>query len=724
MQNPIPLTRDLVLIGGGHAHALVLRRFGMRPVPGLRITLVNPGPTAPYTGMLPGHVAGHYTREELEIDLVRLARFAGTRLVLDRATGLDRDRREVHLAGRAPLRYDLLSLDIGITGDLDIPGFAEHGLPAKPLERFATAWEAFVAAPPPTPRIAVIGGGVAGCELALAMAHRLRGAGISDVAVTVLEARAEVLNELAPGARQRILAQMRDYGIEVETGVTVEAVEAGGLRLAGGRTMESDLTVGAAGAQPQGWLAETGLELRDGYVVVDAQLRSPSDPRIFAAGDCAHLRHAPRPKAGVYAVRAAPVLAWNLRADLTGRQRRAFRPQRDFLRLISLGGKRALAQKWGTGPEGDWVWRWKDRIDRKFMDGFATLPRMAAPAPPKDAAIGAAAAAAGQPPCAGCGAKIGPGALQGALAGLAPPLRPDVRAAPGDDAAVLRVGGETQVITTDHLRGFTLDPWLLAQVAAHHALGDIWAMGAQPQAALASITLPHMAPAMQQATLAEIMTAAQEVFRAAGADIAGGHSTLGAELSIGFTVTGLAGARPIGLDGARAGDALVLSAPIGSGTLLAAEMALKARGTWIGALWEAMTRGQAQAAAILAPEARAMTDVTGFGLAGHLMNMMRASGTGARLELAAVPVFDGAEAMAAAGVRSTLYAENRAALGDAVLPDTPRAALLSDPQTGGGLLAAVPADAAQALVGELEAAGYRAARIGTVIETAGRLEIA
>ena len=208
------------------------------------------------------------------------------------------------------------------------------------------------------------------------------------------------------------------------------------------------------------------------------------------------------------------------------------------------------------------------------------------------------------------------------------------------------------------------------------------------------------------------------------ATVSGGHSTLGAELSIGFTVTGLAGARPIGLDGARAGDALVLSAPIGSGTLLAAEMALKARGTWIGALWEAMTRGQAQAAAFLAPEARAMTDVTGFGLAGHLMNMMRASGTGARLELAAVPVFDGAEAMAAAGVRSTLYAENRAALGDAVLPDTPRAALLSDPQTGGGLLAAVPADAAQALVGELEAAGYCAARIGTVIETAGRLEIA
>lgn len=723
MQTPIPLTRDLVLIGGGHAHALVLRRFGMRPVPGLRITLINPGPTAPYTGMLPGYIAGHYARDELEIDLVRLARFAGARLVLDRATGLDRARRMVHLEGRAPLRYDVLSIDVGITGELDIPGFAEHGIPAKPLARYATAWADFVAARPRGPRVAVIGGGVAGCELALAMAHRLRTEGIGDAAVTILESRAQVLGELDPGAQRRILRRMSEYGIATENGVTVEAVDAGGLRLAGGRHIESDLTIGAAGARPQDWLADTGLAVQEGYVVVDPHLRSITDPRIHAVGDCAHLRDTPRPKAGVYAVRAAPVLARNLRAAVTGGPRRAFRPQKNFLRLISLGGKRALAQKWGVGPEGAWVWRWKDRIDRKFMDRFADLPRMAAPTPPRNAASGAAEAMAGQPPCAGCGAKIGPGALQGALAGLAPPIRADVRAAPGDDAAVLSLGGATQVITTDHLRGFTLDPWLLARVAAHHALGDIWAMGAAPQAALASITLPHMAPEMQQATLAEIMTAAQEVLRAAGADIAGGHSTLGAELSIGFTVTGLADGEPVGLDGARPGDALLLSAPIGSGTLLAAEMALQARGPWIAALWAEMTRGQGAAAAILAPLSHAMTDLTGFGLAGHLMNMMRASGTGARLDLAAVPVFDGAEALAAAGVRSTLYAENRAALGDATLPDTPRGALLCDPQTGGGLLAAVPEAEAKNVLERLRAAGYRAARIGAVTEAPGALQI-
>ena len=171
---PSPHAATLVLIGGGHAHALVLRRWGMKPLPGARLTLINPGPTAPYTGMLPGHVAGHYPRDALEIDLVRLARFAGARLILGRVDALDRERRRVHVAGRGWIAYDLASIDIGITSDLpDLPGFAEHAIAAKPLGPFADAWAAFRAGAGPA-EIAVIGGGVGGVELAMAMAHALR----------------------------------------------------------------------------------------------------------------------------------------------------------------------------------------------------------------------------------------------------------------------------------------------------------------------------------------------------------------------------------------------------------------------------------------------------------------------------------------------------------------------------------------------------------------------
>jgi selenide,water dikinase len=149
-----PPVRDLVLIGGGHAHALVLRAWGMNPLPGVRLTVINPGPVAPYTGMLPGHIAGHYPRDAMMIDLVRLARFAGARVVLDRAVGIDLANRQVQLLSRPAMRYDVASIDIGITSDLAaLPGFFDHATAAKPLGDYAARWEAFVARALPAPQV-------------------------------------------------------------------------------------------------------------------------------------------------------------------------------------------------------------------------------------------------------------------------------------------------------------------------------------------------------------------------------------------------------------------------------------------------------------------------------------------------------------------------------------------------------------------------------------------
>jgi selenide,water dikinase len=294
-----------------------------------------------------------------------------------------------------------------------------------------------------------------------------------------------------------------------------------------------------------------------------------------------------------------------------------------------------------------------------------------------------------KPLCGGCGAKVGSGVLTEALASLPAPVRDDVLSRPGDDAAILRHGTGQQVITTDHLRAFLEDPYLMTRIALHHALGDVWAMGAAPQAVLSQIILPKAAPAVHQGMLAEITAAASAGARAVGAELVGGHTSIGAELSIGFTVTGLAPAKAIGLEGARPGDRLVLTRPIGSGTLLAAEMQAAAPGSQIAALWQVLEADQSDIARTLAITAHAMTDVTGFGLAGHLARLCAASGVGAEITLDAVPFFEGAEALAAAGHRSSLYSANRA-----LLPDwphrSPRHALLFDPQTAGGLLAAVP----------------------------------
>ncbi|MCE6950655.1 selenide, water dikinase SelD [Cereibacter sphaeroides] len=715
----LPPVRDLVLIGGGHAHALVLRQWGMRPLAGVRVTVVDPNPVAPYTGMLPGHIAGHYAREEMMIDLVRLARHAGARVILDRAVGIDRQARRVLLAARPPIAYDLASIDIGIASGLPgVPGAAEHAVAAKPLGAYAERWAAFVARRLPRPRIVVVGGGAGGVELAMASAHRLRGEG-AEPEVTVLESGPAALPGLGDGARRALLGQLERMGIRLLTGTTAERIEVDGVVLDGNRRLSADFVLSVAGAQPQRWLAGTGLQLHDGFIVVGPTLRS-SDPAIFAAGDCAHLAHAPRPKAGVFAVREAPVLFHNLQAALAGGRMRAYRPQRDYLKLISCGDRAAVADKFGLRLEGAWLWRWKDRIDRAFMEKFRDYPGMAV-VPPSQMAEGLDEILSGQPLCGGCGAKLAAGGLEAALAEVPAPRRPDVVSGPGDDAAVLRSGSGLQVLTTDHLRAFTQDARLMARIAALHALGDVWAMGAAPQVALAQVILPRMAPRMQAGMLSEVMASAAEVFSAAGADVVGGHSSVGAELTIGFTVTGLA-ERVIGKGGARPGDVLILTRPLGSGTILAAEMAGRPvpgllLGEVVAGCLSQMQRPGGAAAQLLATAARAMTDVTGFGLAGHLLEMLAASGCAARLRLDAVPLLPGAEALAAAGHASSLAPANRAAAAPRMdLPDGPRAALLFDPQTAGGFLAAVPAEAAEALLAELRAMGEPAVRIGELVE--------
>lgn len=711
---PLPLTRELVLIGGGHAHALVLRRWGMKPLPGARLTLINPDPTAPYTGMLPGLVAGHYPREALEIDLVRLARFAGARLILGRADALDRDGQRVHIAGRGWIGYDIASIDIGITSDLpNLPGFVEHAVAAKPLGPFADAWARFRDDEGPA-EIGVIGGGVGGLELSMAMAHALKVGGRPGM-ITVIEADTPAQG-LGPSAKARLLDAVAGHGVTVISSTVAVRVTEDAVVLADGRAVPSRFTVGVAGARPQGWLAGTGLDLTGGFVTVDPWLRSVTDPAIYAVGDCAHIAHAPRPKAGVFAVRAAAVLAHNLRADLARGVRKRFDPQGDYLKLISLGGKTALGEKWRISTTGDWIWRQKDRIDRKFMEKLNDPPRMAPPPPPHAAARGVADMLHGrQALCGGCGAKVAPAPLARVLAAQST-SRPDILTGPGDDAAILQVGGARQVLTTDHLRAVTSDPHLMARIAAVHALGDIWAMGARPQAVLASLILPPMSERLSEGWLTEIMEAATNVFTVEGAAIVGGHTTHGAELTIGFTVTGLLDGPGITLAGARPGDVLILTKPLGAGALMAAEMQGKAQGDDIAALWEAMVRPQGDAAAIL-KDAHAMTDVTGFGLAGHLMAMLDASGAGATLDLASILVYAGAEDLAERGIRSTLFYQNRLAVRDRIgAPDTPRADLLYDPQTCGGLLAAVPRDPADRLIAGLHKTGIPAAIIGAITD--------
>ncbi len=491
----------------------------------------------------------------------------------------------------------------------------------------------------------------------------------------------------------------------------------------------ADAVLWVTDAAAPAWPRAAGLATDDaGFVRVDERLQSLSHPGVFAAGDLAALPSA-RPKSGVFAVRQGPVLAENLRRAATGGRLRRYRPQRHFLGLISSGDRYAVASRGAWSLEGAWLWRAKDWIDRRFMARYNELPEMAAERVPQLAAGLADEAAIRELStlamrCGGCGAKVGSTVLTRVMQRLPAAQRDDVLIGMGapDDAALLAVpAGKLLVQSVDYFRAFLDDSYTFGAIAANHALGDLFAMGAEPQSALAIATVPYGRERIVEEALYELLSGALSILDPTGAVLAGGHSSEGAELAFGLTVNGLVSPDQVWRKGGlQAGDALVLTKPIGTGTLFAADMRRRAKGRWVdSALTSMLLSSQAAARCLREHAATACTDVTGFGLIGHLVEMTRASDLDAILQLDAVPVLDGAEQTVAAGILSSLQPQNlrlrRAVLNPEGMAGHPRFPLLFDPQTAGGLLAGVPTGRAADCVTALRRLGYpRAAVIGRV----------
>ena len=361
---------DLVLVGGGHAHLQVLRSWAAARPAGVRLCLVVDDPVSVYSGMVPGLVAGHYAARELEIDLRPLAESAGARWVVARAVGVDAKSHRIELAEGPALPFDVASLGVGSTqAGLELPGVAEHALATRPLARLVRGLEALLERARPTKRlrVAVVGAGAGGVELAFALRARLAREDVRNGAVALLEASPRVLPALSERVSRRVERAARARAIELRLGTAVASVDAESMRLADGSTLPCDAVVWAAGGAAPPWLAGSGLPTdRGGFVRVGPTLALEGFRDLFAAGDCARFEP-PLPKAGVHAVRQGPVLAHNLLAALAGGPLRRYRPQRDALALLNLGDGSALGTKWGLTARGRWVLAIKDRIDRRYV---------------------------------------------------------------------------------------------------------------------------------------------------------------------------------------------------------------------------------------------------------------------------------------------------------------------------------------------------------------------
>jgi selenide, water dikinase len=710
--------RDLVLVGGGHTHAMVLRMLAMKPISGVRLNLVSVGDHTPYSGMLPGLIAGHYQFDQTHIDLRRYCARLGVRFIKASACGIDLQGQQLELENHPPLSFDALSIDIGSQPSYsDIKGAEDLVVPVKPVAGFYDRWLAVEqrvrAAENETPfKVAIVGGGAGSVELAMAMRHRLPGL---TVKISLICGN-ELLREYSQHTRDIVRTSCAQLGIEIMENQWVAEVERSEIRTRNGEKFSCDEIFWCTQAEGAPWLAQSGLDCDPaGFLQVRDTLQLLKHDNLFAAGDIATQINHPRPKAGVFAVRQTPFLAHNLRAHLQGEKLKEYIPQRGFLSMLSLGQQEAVAEKHPFHASGRWVWKWKKAIDTRFMKQFEDIP----------AEMPAAESSEAEMHCGGCGAKLPGENLRAVLADLSQQFPKVVDAGTlGDDASAIEVSGPATFLqSVDVLRQFVDDPWLMGRISLLHAISDLHAMGTRPTSVLSHVCLPYASRHLQMADLNAILAGACAELEREGATLIGGHTIEGPELSVGFTVNGLAANDILSKSNVKAGDRLILCKPLGTGVLFAAQQLGVARGDWISAALENMLLSNLGAALVAQDHGLgAATDVTGFGLLGHLAEMIAEAPLAARITVAAVPVLKGVSSCYEQGVSSSLQPGNKALVAPMIpgnqLLQSPECEVLFDPQTSGGLLLAVPPVLVDAVLGDLVEAGYQNAAVIGELEAA------
>ena len=786
---PTPVYKDVVLIGGGHSHVEVLRRFGMTPRPGVRLTLITNTLSAPYSGMIPGFVSGHYSLEECHIDLSRLATFANARIIMSSAVGIDSKAQRVELESfrdiqRPSIPYDVLSINVGITpATSGIPGVEQYTTPVKPIsalackidrifDRFVTEFclgnRAGTGPDGAMYKAVVVGGGAGGVELACALQYRLNKLvqecrGVSESAgrwfQVVLVSKGPILGTSPSSVRQSMVKLLEERDIRViESDIGVTRVEKGLLHVGDEREPFDDC-LWCTRASPPSWFANSDLQLDDdGYIVVDEyltasdvsgrDLRGAQGARgdvatargvVFGAGDCVTMAKSPRPKAGVYAVRAGPIISNNIFRVLDGHQLKSWTPQSTNLSIISCGDRYALMSKMWLSLHGGWVWSWKDQIDRKFMNMYGDgLRDMGMGAGMSSNASGTLSGAdqvefdqlvqQAAMRCGGCGSKVGASLLSSVLAKLG--ISANERL---DDAAFLPpVPHNTLAVQTiDYFKCPPLlqDPFIFGYISAIHAMSDCYAMNGTPTSALALAVIPFASPRKTEEELYQLMAGASAALLDAGCKLIGGHTSEGAELAMGLSVTGHV---PKGnvweKKGMNAGDDIIMIKALGTGVLMAAAESGLPVGGYLPEIVSSMCQSNRHAhAALQEYSVSACTDVTGFGLLGHLVELCRASSKSCIIFRNEIPVFPGAIECLAQGITSSLAAENDAAVRGLVdwqrgeAPDALYQVAI-DPQTSGGLLFTLPSAETAACLAALKRQGFASAsRIGVVTEPSASL---
>lgn len=705
----------------------------MRPAQGagLRVSMIAREVHTPYSGMLPGHVAGVYGFDEMHIDLAKLCQAAKVRLIVDEVEQIDAQAQVVTGKNHPALSYDVLSLNSGASPgfeDVEVTGIVT---PVKPIGRLLTAWREIHASISESislgekKTLVVVGAGAGGVELALAIAKAFQGSERGLLDLILVEAQGELLAGHNSFAKRWAERSLGDAGFTILKGFQVARLAPEGLVSNSGEKIRADHVMWTTGVSAPAFIQDSGLQLdSNGFVSVNKFLQSVSHMNVFAAGDVADLQGQARAKSGVYAVRAGPTLAENLVGFCHGRALKTYRAQTSALAIIGDYQGSAVASRGAFFAAGKSVFRVKQWIDRRFMRKFEPGP-MALDDFDSETTYS-------RMRCAGCGSKLPAGLLGRVLRRLDILNQEHLLQGIGEDAALVRVNGHPLAVSTDHFPQMVSDTYLFGRISAHHGMSDLFAMGATPRFALVNLSVRLMSPALMEEEAYLMLKGVNDVLKEEGVSLVGGHSTESETTQLGCTLFGELSEAPLTKSALAVGDHLILTKPLGIGVILAGDMRLLARGRWLQAALRVMDQSNGPAVKLLREfGCGSCTDVTGFGLLGHLSEMAQASGCTAEIWLDQVPLLAGAAELVESGIESSLQPGNEAVLEDVelagVVPSDPRLRLLMDPQTSGGMLIGVGEGKSRELLNALREAGYsQAAIIGQVTsnESPGLMRVA
>jgi len=631
----------VVLLGVGHTNAHVLRMWKMKPLENAQLVCISNFPTATYSGMLPGVLAGQYDVDAMEIDLVRLCASAGARLIIGEVTAVDHAKKEIQFRDRPALAFDALSIGIGSRPTFAGVKIADDNplVAVKPMQTFLERLKTKLAdasqsaTSSKTPRIVVVGGGIGSIEIAFCLHRRINddpeslglsannsGGAIAEMSLVTGGQR--VGAGLLPATQDKVIELFGERGITAVEGSRVSEINRDHLLLVNGKRVDADVVIWATSAVAPELLGKLGLETDDkGFLSTRPTLQTVTSDRIFAVGDTGTIVDANLAKAGVFAVRQGPVLWDNIQRLIAERKLVDYVPQSGFLKLINTADKKSIAEFKGKTIYSSWSWKLKDRIDVKFMKKYQdyTLMEMdhSPPVLPDEIMR-----------CLGCGGKIGSQLLSQVLSELEVPPHDDVLIGleTPDDAAVIRTYDDRVTVTTDFFASPFDDPYLVGRIALLNSASDCCVMGAQPTGGLAIVQLPLGHVRAQGQVMRELMAGGVEELKKMNATIVGGHSIEGPRITIGYTILGRQLVDPKTKGMLQTGDLLVMTKSIGTGVLLAALMQGKLPGSAYQPLVTAMLQSNYIALRLIQEfEISGITDVTGFGLAGHLAEMLKAS---------------------------------------------------------------------------------------------------